>query len=115
MATLTDMVDPFNGELSSFGYKLNNMYGFKVDKSDLQKLIDSTDGEDVHLGFNARIPNLVLRELSPTKLRLGLRLAEKMFEAKDTSAMSLIQLGELNRDLLRIESKLNDEKWMNQD
>lgn len=112
MSSLTDLVDPFNGELSQFGYKLNNIFGFDIHKDDLQKLIDNSEGNVIRLGFNARTPDLVLRELSPEKLRLALRLAKKMFDSKDCSIVGMIQLSEIYRDIERIGDKLNNERWM---
>lgn len=113
--TLTDLVDPFDLDVSKFGYKLNNIYGFQINKGKLQEIIDRSESDIIHLGFNSRSADLVLRELSPDKLRLALRLADKMFKAKDSSIMGIIQLNETYRDVERVRQKLNDERWMDKD
>lgn len=112
MSHITDMVDPFDGELSNLGYKLGNIYGFDLDIIKLQELINNTVGNTIRVGFNARIPDLTLRELSPDKLRLAIKLVQKMHKAQDNSVMGLIKLNETYSDIVKIGEKLNDYRWM---
>lgn len=112
MGNITSLVDPFDGELSRFGYRLSNIFGFQIDKSALQTLIDNSEGDTIQIGFDRSSVDPVLRELNPRRLRLAMKLATNMLNDRDSSVLGLIQLQNIFRDIKNIEDKLNNKKWM---
>ena len=112
MGSITTLVDPFDGELSKFGYKLSNIYGFQIDKSALQTLLDNSEGDTIQIGFDRSSVDPVLRELKPRRLRLAMKLAKRMLKERNSSILGVIALQNIFRDIKNIEDKLNNKRWM---